>query len=91
MADDIKICEHLEAITELKLPVKHECSECIKTGDKWVHLRTCQTCGKTLCCDSSPNQHMSRHAHEKNHPVAISAERGERWLWCYKDAQLAQY
>jgi len=85
------MCEHLEAISELKLPIKHECSECIKTGDRWVHLRTCQTCGKTLCCDSSPNQHMSNHSQKKNHAVAISAEKGERWLWCYKDEKLAQY
>ncbi|GAA4155109.1 UBP-type zinc finger domain-containing protein [Chryseobacterium ginsenosidimutans] len=91
MTEDNRICEHLEAIKELKLPLKHECSECIKTGSQWVHLRTCQTCGETLCCDSSPNQHMTKHAHEKEHFVAISAERGERWLWCYKDEQFAEY
>lgn len=91
MSDTTKLCQHLEVITELKFPEKLECSECVKTGDKWVHLRTCQTCGKTLCCDSSINQHMTKHAKQKNHPVAISAEHGEHWLWCYKDEQLAQY
>ncbi|MBE9461929.1 UBP-type zinc finger domain-containing protein [Dyadobacter subterraneus] len=91
MADNNSICGHLEAITELKFPVKHECSECMKTGGNWVHLRTCQACGETLCCDSSPNKHMSKHAAEKGHPVAISAEPKERWLWCFKDKQMAEY
>ena len=26
----------------------------MKIGADWVHLRTCQQCGVTLCCDSSP-------------------------------------
>jgi len=91
MEDTTKPCEHLQAVTELKFAEKHECSECVKVGGKWVHLRTCQTCGKTLCCDSSPAQHMSRHAEKKGHPVAISAEPDERWLWCYVDQELARY
>ena len=56
-----------------------------------MHLRTCQECGITLCCDSSPNQHASKHAHQTGHPVVISAEPGERWLWCYIDEELAEY
>ncbi|MEM9856114.1 MAG: UBP-type zinc finger domain-containing protein [Bacteroidota bacterium] len=54
-----------------------------KTGDRWVHLRTCQTCGITLCCDSSPNQHASKHASSHAHPVVISAEPNETWAYCY--------
>jgi hypothetical protein len=45
----------------------------------------------TLCCDSSPNRHASRHAREAGHPVIASAEPGERWLYCYPDDQLAKY
>ena len=37
---------------------------CVKIGARWVHLRTCQTCGVTLCCDSSPNRHASKHARD---------------------------
>ncbi|CAM3447759.1 UBP-type zinc finger domain-containing protein [Zobellia roscoffensis] len=84
-------CGHLEAITEVKIAKAHECEECIKTGDNWVHLRTCQICGITLCCDSSPNQHASKHAASTNHPVISSAERNERWLWCYIDEEIATY
>ena len=85
------ICEHIEEIKELKLPKDLICEECIKTGDQWVHLRTCQTCGVTLCCDSSPNQHMSKHHNNTHHPVVISAQPGEKWLWCYEDEVMVEY
>lgn len=77
-----KICKHLSAIKILKQPQDHVCEECVKTNSSWLHLRTCQTCGVTLCCDSSLNKHASKHAHSERHPVATSAEPGEHWLWC---------
>lgn len=86
-----KICAHIEALTEVKPSAAYECAECIKTGSRWVHLRTCQTCGVTLCCDSSPNQHASHHAREAGHPVIASAEPGERWLYCFVDDAFVQY
>ncbi|PYR68107.1 MAG: hypothetical protein DMF88_10530 [Acidobacteria bacterium] len=60
-------------------------------SSSWVHLRTCQTCGVTLCCDSSPNRHTTRHAQISGHPVVASAETGERWLYCYPDDAFAEY
>jgi hypothetical protein len=86
-----EICEHLFKWENLIATKKQECDECVKTGDRWVHLRTCQTCGVTLCCDSSTNKHASKHANQANHFVAISAERGERWAWCYQHNQLVEY
>ena len=56
-------CSHLDAITQVKRPTRRECEECVKIGASWVHLRTCQTCGVTLCCDDSPNRHATKHAH----------------------------
>ena len=47
-------CSHIDAITSIKRPKRRECEECVKIGAAWVHLRTCQECGVTLCCDSSP-------------------------------------
>jgi len=85
------ICKHLEEIKSLKQPKAYVCEECVKVNGTWMHLRTCQTCGVTLCCDSSPAQHASKHAHESGHPVVISAEPGERWLWCYVDEMMAEY
>lgn len=86
-----EVCIHINEIEELKLPAKHVCEDCIKTGGHWVHLRTCQTCGVTLCCDDSPSKHMTQHNHKTSHPVIISAEQGERWLWCYKDQLFVEY
>jgi hypothetical protein len=84
-------CAHITAITTPKHSRRRECEECIKKGDRWVHLRTCQTCGATLCCDSSPNRHASKHASASLHPVVSSAEPGERWLYCYPDESFAEY
>lgn len=84
-------CDDLRAIKKLKTPKEYVCEECIKAGGKWVHLRTCQTCGVTLCCDDSPHKHMTQHYHKTYHPVIISAEPGERWLWCYKHEMIAEY
>jgi hypothetical protein len=85
------ICEHLSAVTTVRQPERRECAECVKIGATWVHLRTCQTCGVTLCCDSSPNRHASKHAAAAHHPVIASAEIGERWLYCYVDDEMAAY
>ncbi|MEM9678721.1 MAG: UBP-type zinc finger domain-containing protein [Bacteroidota bacterium] len=91
MAFKLKTCTHLEEITEVKTPKYYHCDECIKTGDTWVHLRTCQTCGTTLCCDSSPNKHASQNPKTHNHHVVASAEPNEWWLWCYLDKIFQQY
>jgi len=85
------VCAHITAIEKVQQPKKRQCEECVKIGSEWVHLRTCQTCGATLCCDSSPNRHASRHARTVGHPVAASAEPGERWLYCYVDDSFAEY
>ena len=84
-------CAHLGAITEVKAPKRRVCEACVKLGESWVHLRTCQECGVTLCCDSSPNKHASKHAQSSKHPVIASAEIGERWLYCYPDDFVAEY
>jgi hypothetical protein len=76
-------CTHLEAIETVKHADRRECEECVRIGARWVHLRTCQECGGTRCCDSSPNRHASKHAGASGHPVIASAEPGERWLYCY--------
>lgn len=79
-------CTHLDWIAVTSLPETIAgCEECLVQGDDWVHLRMCTTCGKLGCCDSSPNRHASRHAHEAAHPIARSAEPGEDWSWCYVD------
>jgi len=84
-------CAHIAALAAVKQPTRRECEECVKIGARWVHLRTCQECGVTLCCDNSPNRHATAHARATSHPVIASAEPGERWLYCYADDAFAPY
>ncbi len=77
-------CVHGDQLRPVS-PPGDGCETCLATGDRWVHLRQCLTCGMTLCCDSSPNRHMSRHAREVGHPVMRSAEPGEDWVFCFAD------
>jgi hypothetical protein len=84
-------CPHIEQIAEIVEPARRECEECVKIHSSWVHLRTCQQCGTTLCCDSSPNRHASKHARSSGHPVIASAEPGERWLYCFPHDAFAEY
>jgi Zn-finger in ubiquitin-hydrolases and other protein len=84
-------CAHMAGLDRVRHAKQHLCETCVKMGAQWVHLRTCQTCGVTLCCDASPNHHASKHAKETGHPVIASAEPGERWLYCYPDDAFAEY
>ena len=77
-------CTHLNQI-KVRRTDEHVCEECVKTGDKWVHLRLCLVCGNVGCCDSSKNKHATTHFHKTKHPVIRSIEPGESWVWCYVD------
>jgi hypothetical protein len=66
-------------------PGGHGSVECLATTqDWWLHLRRCAECGHIGCCDSSPNQHASRHAAETGHPIIASFEPGEDWFYDYE-------
>lgn len=91
MATERGACPHIEAVDTVREPAARVCDECVTIGSRWVHLRTCQSCGGTRCCDSSPNQHASKHARSSAHPVVASAEPGERWLYCFHDDAFAEY
>ena len=85
------VCAHIRAIKTVKHPKRLVCEECEKIGSEWVHLRICQECGATLCCNDSPNKHATKHARATHHPVIASAEPGERWLYCYPDDEAVEY
>ncbi len=85
-------CSHLDAVVVLEPPEPMtECEDCPRIGGRWVHLRMCQSCAKIGCCDSSPNKHASRHAHESGHPIVRSVEEGEDWSWCYVDELMLRF
>jgi Zn-finger in ubiquitin-hydrolases and other protein len=63
------------------------CVECLALGGWWFHLRRCAECGHIGCCDSSPNQHASKHKAATGHPIITSFEPGERWFYDYRTEQ----
>ena len=87
----VDTCEHLKNAKDDVTPRTPEgCEECLKTGDHWVHLRLCLTCGHVGCCDSSVNKHATKHFQETKHPVMKSFQKGENWKWCYIDELMAE-
>ena len=81
-------CTHLDQITVGPPAEVAGCEDCLKIGGTWVHLRLCTSCGHVGCCDSSPNQHASKHAAATEHAIVRSLEPGENWFWCYPDELL---
>lgn len=77
-------CKHLN---QVKTDARNSegCEECLKTGDSWVHLRLCRTCGHVGCCDDSRNRHATKHFRATQHPIITSIEPGEHWSWCFVD------
>ena len=79
-----KSCTHADHLRPVA-PRSDGCEECLRTGEDWVHLRLCLTCGQVGCCDDSKNKHATAHFHSTGHPVIESLEQGENWRWCYVD------
>ncbi len=78
-------CIHLAQSHDHPARTPAGCEECLSSGDTWVHLRKCLTCGHVGCCDSSKNKHATKHYRATRHPVVQSFEPGETWRWCYVD------
>jgi hypothetical protein len=45
-------CSHTSQIKDVE-PSAQGCEDCLRTGDTWMHLRECLTCGHVGCCDQS--------------------------------------
>ena len=73
----------IEGIDLAAVPSGDGCAECTQAGGWWLHLRRCTQCGHIGCCDSSPDQHASKHAAAEGHPLIRSFEPGEDWFWDY--------
>jgi uncharacterized UBP type Zn finger protein len=78
------VCEHLGLVRDVT-PSANGCEDCLRTGDSWVHLRICMSCGHVGCCDQSPNRHATAHFHDSQHALIQSYEPGEDWWYCYAD------
>src|SRR5215475_3280644 len=77
-------CRHHRFIQNVA-PSARGCEECLRTGDWWVHLRICRSCGHVGCCDDSPNRHATAHFHASGHPIIEAYDPPEGWGWCYID------
>jgi uncharacterized UBP type Zn finger protein len=77
-------CSHLDQIHDVK-PRTGGCEECMKAGQRWVHLRMCLSCGHVGCCDTSPGKHATKHFKDTQHAIMQSIEPGEDWAWCFID------
>jgi len=77
-------CAHVSDVA-LVTPSSRGCEDCVRTGDRWLHLRICLSCGHVGCCDSSPNRHATAHHRGTGHAAIASAEPDDDWAWCYVD------
>lgn len=78
-------CSHLDQIRDVTPMTPDGCTECLKSGDSWVSLRLCLSCGHVGCCDSSKNQHATKHHHATSHPIIQAFQTEKSWRWCYVD------
>ena len=81
---EIAACTHLALVRDVQ-PSANGCEDCLKIGDRWVHLRLCKSCGHVGCCDSSKNRHATAHFRATGHPIMQTLQPGESWKWCYVD------
>ena len=83
--EDNVVCEHLKSLPESVTPkTPNGCEECLASGDTWVALRLCLTCGHVGCCASSKNRHAQKHFDDTGHPITTPLEE-RSWKWCYID------
>ena len=77
-------CTHLDTVL-IDQPNTNGCEECLRSGDTWVHLRLCRTCGHVGCCNDSKNRHAQKHFRATSHPIITSIAPGESWSWGFVD------
>lgn len=78
-------CHHKDEIAEVNPLDITVCEDCVKSGDSWVSLRMCLTCGHVGCCNSSKNRHATKHFQDTEHPIVKSVTPNEEFMWCYVD------
>jgi hypothetical protein len=75
-------CPHVVRVVDIA-PGLEVCESCMEFGGVWKTLRQCRMCGRTNCCDSSPNRHATAHYRETGHEIVRTLEPGQDWSWCY--------
>ncbi|WP_433198333.1 UBP-type zinc finger domain-containing protein [Nocardia sp. CA-107356] len=80
--------QELDGIDPAVAPSGAGCMECEAAKGWWVHLRRCAQCGHVGCCDTSPEQHASKHAKDTGHPFIQSYEPGEDWFFDFRSDEM---
>jgi len=78
----VQSCTHRGQVAAVT-PSADGCEDCLRTGDTWVNLRLCLTCGHVGCCNDSKNQHATKHFEATGHPIIQSFQPDEDWSWCF--------
>ena len=58
--------------------------DCLRTGNAWVRLRLCESCGHAGPPRLPKKKHATKHFHATGHPVVKSFGLGEEWGWGYE-------
>jgi hypothetical protein len=82
--------DRVDGINPTAKPSGTGCVECLAAGGWWLHLRRCAECGHIGCCDTSPNQHATKHSQTDGHPIIASFEPGETWFYDYRSGEFVQ-
>jgi uncharacterized UBP type Zn finger protein len=75
-------CDHLNTVRRVAAR-SSTCARCRASGERWVRLLVCLTCGWVACSNDSPGAHARAHYEETDHPVAGELDPGSAWRWCY--------
>jgi hypothetical protein len=84
-------CPHIQGVVKIAHAKKRECDDVREDGRAMGASAHLSDVRRHKVLRLVPNKHASRHAASSGHPVACSAEPGERWLYCYPDDVLAEY
>ena len=74
-------CSHLDQVRDVA-PRTDGCEECLATGDPWVALNLCLTCGHVGCCRDTKGQHAWKPFGATGHPIIQGYRRRSDWRWC---------
>jgi uncharacterized UBP type Zn finger protein len=86
----VSTCHHFKELEKDANPTSRVCDQCVESGDRWVHLRSCLICGQVGCCDNSKNQHARKHYETAGHTLIRSIEPLEFWRYCFEDQVLVK-
>jgi len=78
-------CQHTTRIRPV-VPNTDCCRDCLTSGQTWVELWLCLTCGWVACSNDSPGCHAEAHYVETDHPIAapLLGPPGVRWCFIHQ-------